>query len=149
MQEMCPSIELHPLPQHRMLMPQRDRSFRSVSPEDMKYPFSSSTQITGLRRGNSSLSPLRPLSGVQSSVLLSAYCILSLCDSLLALCQDHLDVARIAHVGVDTTVGTVCAAALLWCLVDLDVLDDKVGSIKTLDIGVGFGVLEQTEEKFG
>ena len=57
--------------------------------------------------------------------------------------------AGVAHVGVDTTVSTVCAATLLGCLVDLDVLDDKVGGVKTLDIGIGFGVLEETEEEFG
>jgi hypothetical protein len=58
-------------------------------------------------------------------------------------------VARVAHVRVDTTMGTVCAAALLGCLVDLDVLDDEVGGVETLDVGVGFSVLEETEEKLG
>lgn len=44
---------------------------------------------------------------------------------------------------------TVCAAALLWCLVDLDVLYDKVTGIKTLGIGVGLSVLEETEKELG
>ena len=57
--------------------------------------------------------------------------------------------AWVAHVGVDTTMGTVCAAALLGCLVDLDVVDDQVGGVETLDVRVGFGVLQETEEKFG
>ena len=45
--------------------------------------------------------------------------------------------------------GTVCASALLWCLVDLDVLDDEVAGIETLGIGVGLSVLEETEKKLG
>jgi hypothetical protein len=44
---------------------------------------------------------------------------------------------------------TVCAAALLWCLVDLDVLHDEVTGIETLGIGVGLSVLEETEEELG
>lgn len=45
--------------------------------------------------------------------------------------------------------GTVCAAALLGGLVDLDVLDDQVGGIETLGVGVGLGVLQETEEELG
>ena len=44
---------------------------------------------------------------------------------------------------------TVCSSSLLWCLVDLDVLDDKVVGIETLGIGVGLSVLEETEEELG
>ena len=53
--------------------------------------------------------------------------------------------------GVSTyaTVGTVCAAALLGGLVDLDVLDDQVGGVKTLGVGVGLGVLEEREDELG
>lgn len=46
-----------------------------------------------------------------------------------------------------TTVSTVCAAALLGGLVDLDVLDNKVGGVKTLGVGVGLGVLEERENE--
>lgn len=102
-----------------------------------------------LRSGNGSLSPLRPLPSVQSSILFLAHRVLSLRNCLFALRQDHLDVAWVAHVGIDTTVSAVCAAALLGCLVDLDVLDDQVGGIETLDVGIGFGVLEETEQEFG
>jgi hypothetical protein len=86
----------------------------------------------------------------------------SLLDNLLSFGQDQLDVARVRHVRVDlrrlvhahlqclwytyTTVGTVCAAALLGSLVDLDVLDDQVAGVKTLGVGVGLGVLEECEE---
>lgn len=72
-----------------------------------------------------------------------------LLNGLLTLGKDHLDVARVGHVRVDTTVGTVCAAALLGGLVDLDVLDDQVGGVETLGVGVGFGVLEEIEEELG
>lgn len=47
------------------------------------------------------------------------------------------------------TVGTVCATALLGGLVDLDVLDDQVAGVETLGIGVGLGVLEETEKELG
>lgn len=48
-----------------------------------------------------------------------------------------------------TTVGTVGPAALLGGLVDLDVLDNQVASVKALRVGVGLGVLQQLEEEFG
>ena len=57
--------------------------------------------------------------------------------------------AWVGHVWVDTTVSTVCSAALLGSLVDLDVLDNQVGGVETLGVGVGFGVLEETEQEFG
>lgn len=44
-------------------------------------------------------------------------------------------------------VGTVCPAALLGSLVDLDVLDNQIASVETLRISVGLGVLEQTEQE--
>lgn len=43
--------------------------------------------------------------------------------------------------------GTVCPAALLGSLVDLDVLDDQVAGVETLGIGVGLGVLEEAEKE--
>lgn len=42
--------------------------------------------------------------------------------------------------------GTVSAAALLGGLVDLDVLDNEVGGVEALGVGVGLGVLEETDE---
>ena len=47
------------------------------------------------------------------------------------------------------TVSAVSAAALLGGLVDLDVLDNEVASVKTLGIGVGLSVLEETEKELG
>jgi len=46
-------------------------------------------------------------------------------------------------------VSTVCAATLLWRLVDLDVFDDEVAGVESLEIGVCLGVLEESEEKLG
>lgn len=43
--------------------------------------------------------------------------------------------------------GTVCPAALLGRLVDLDVLDNQVGGVEALGVGVGLGVLEEREEE--
>ena len=57
--------------------------------------------------------------------------------------------AGVGHVGVDATVGTVCSAALLGRLVDLDVLDDQVGGIETFGVGVGLCVLEKSQKEFG
>ena len=45
--------------------------------------------------------------------------------------------------------GTVSAPALLGGLVDLDVLDDQVGGVETLGVGVGLSVLEETEKDLG
>lgn len=44
---------------------------------------------------------------------------------------------------------TVCASPLLGRLVDLDVLDNQVAGVQALGVGVGLGVLEQTEEELG
>ncbi len=45
--------------------------------------------------------------------------------------------------------GTVRAAALLGGLVDLDVLDDEFGGIEAFGIGIGFGILEETDQELG
>jgi hypothetical protein len=86
------------------------------------------------------------LPGVETE-LLAVGDILGLLDNLLALSEDKLNVAGVGHVRVDTTVGTVCPPALLGSLVDLDVLDDEGAGIETLGVGVGLGVLEETEEE--
>lgn len=57
--------------------------------------------------------------------------------------------AWLGHVCVDATVGTVSAAALLGCLVHLDVLDEESRGVEALCVGVGFGVLEEVEEVLG
>ena len=104
------------------------------------------------------------LAGAQ--VQLTSLNSLGLLDNLLSLSKDQLNVTWVRHVWVDlevvsryllvycmvrtyATVGTVCAATLLWCLVDLDVLDDEVAGIETLGIGVGLSVLEETEKELG
>ena len=85
------------------------------------------------------------MSSVQSR---TADSVVSLADFLGAFGEDQFDVAGVGHVGVDATVGSVCSAALLGGLVDLDVLDDQVGCVESLGVGVGFGVLEETEQEF-
>ena len=44
---------------------------------------------------------------------------------------------------------TVGTTTLLRRLVDLDMLHDQVPRVEPLGVGVGLGVLEQAEEKFG
>jgi hypothetical protein len=46
-------------------------------------------------------------------------------------------------------VSSVRSTSLFWCLVDLDVLDNQVSGVKTFNIGIGFGVLEESKEEFG
>ena len=65
-------------------------------------------------------------------LLLLGHLLLGLGDDLLLLGEDHLDVARGAHVGVDAAVGTVRAPAHLGGFVDLDVLDHQGVNIQTL-----------------
>lgn len=48
-----------------------------------------------------------------------------------------------------TTVGTVSSSPLLGGLVDLDVLDNQVAGVETLGVGVGLGVLKETEQELG
>ena len=57
--------------------------------------------------------------------------------------------ARVAHVGINTAMGAVCTSSLLGSLIDLDVLDDEVGCVEALGIGVGFGVFQKADEEFG
>ena len=44
---------------------------------------------------------------------------------------------------------SVRSTSLLWGLVDLDVLDNQASGVKTFNIGIGFGVLEESKEEFG
>jgi hypothetical protein len=46
-------------------------------------------------------------------------------------------------------VSTVGTSATLGGLVDLNVLDDEVAGVKTLGVGVGLGVLQQSEQLLG
>lgn len=99
-----------------------------------------------LRRSDRTSSSRAPLSRVQ---LLAHSRVVSLCNGLISFRQDQLYVAWVAHIWIDSTMGSVCSSSLLWCLVDLDVLDNQVIGVEALSIGVGFGVLEETEEEFG
>lgn len=46
-----------------------------------------------------------------------------------------------------TTVSAVRPSPLLGGLVDLDVLDNQVASVKTLSVSVGLSVLQKTEQE--
>ena len=129
-----------------------------------------------LRRSNGPPHPSAPLPRVQPR-LLALHRLRGLLDDLLALGQDHFDVARVRHIGVDlcvpsapslsthipqrrslsysggvgrityAAVSPVRPAPLLGRLVDLDVFDDQVRRVQTLCVGVGLGVLEQVDEE--
>jgi hypothetical protein len=44
-------------------------------------------------------------------------------------------------------VSTVRASSLLWCLIDLDVLDNERGGVEAFGVCVGFGVAEKTKKE--
>lgn len=69
-------------------------------------------------------------------------------DTLLAFSEDHFDVARVRHEGVDSTVSTVCSSAVLWGLVDGHVFDVERIDVQTLELGVGLGVSQKLEKIF-
>ena len=82
-------------------------------------------------------------SGLGSSRLLLSS---RLGDGGLFLCQYNLNVARVGHVRIDTTVSTVCSATTLTSSVDLNVCDAEFLDIETLRLGVGLSVLEEIDE---
>ena len=55
--------------------------------------------------------------------------------------------ARVRHVRSNTTVGAVSAASHGGSAVNLDVLDGEVINFQTLNLGVGFGVGQQDQQK--
>lgn len=73
----------------------------------------------------------------------------SLGHGLLLLGEDQLDVARRRHVGIDATVGTVCAATQAGSTVHLDVLNDQTINVQALVVGIGLGVLEELQQELG
>ena len=136
---------------------------------DASSSFPLHTHNHGSTLSDSTALPLATLAARQMS-LLTRHNLGSLLHDLLALGEDHLDVAGVGHytnesalsltksrtskcgshtVWVDTTVSTVRASPLLGSLVDLDVLDDQVAGIQTLGVGIGLGVLEQAEQELG
>lgn len=44
---------------------------------------------------------------------------------------------------------TICPAALLGRLVDLDVLDDQVSCVEAFGVGICFCIFEEANEEFG
>mmetsp|Transcript_23042 Transcript_23042/g.27851 ORF Transcript_23042/g.27851 Transcript_23042/m.27851 type:complete len:221 (+) Transcript_23042:54-716(+) len=68
-------------------------------------------------------------------------------NCLLLLRQDNFNVAGRGHVRIDTAVGTVCTAALLLCLVDLDVRQIESLDVQALHLSVALRVLQQVEQE--
>jgi len=64
------------------------------------------------------------------------------------LAQDHLDVARGRHEGVDATVCPVCPSPLLLSLVHLNVLNVQVLCLQALDLSIALCILQKTQKKF-
>jgi hypothetical protein len=58
------------------------------------------------------------------------FCLVCLCNSLISLNDDNLDMTRRGHVGVNSTVGTISTTTLFGGLVDLDVLDNEIRLIQ-------------------
>jgi len=58
-------------------------------------------------------------------------------------------VAWVAHIWVDSAVGSVCSSSLFRCLVDLDVLNQQIVRVEAFRISIGLSVLEKSKEEFG
>lgn len=97
---------------------------------------------------NSPPQPYATLPAIQS-LLLHLRDLRTFLHDLFTFRQDQLNMARVGHVRIDTTMSTVGTTALLGCLVNLDMLDNQVASVQAFGICVRFGVLEETEEELG
>lgn len=62
--------------------------------------------------------------------------------------KDNLDVARVGHVSVDATVGTVRPTAALLRLVDLDVGHVEVLGVERLHLSVALSVGQDVQKVF-
>jgi hypothetical protein len=89
------------------------------------------------------------LPGIQAPLFARHSTFIPLLHHLIALRQDHLNVARVAHIRVDSAVGSVCSPTLLGSLVDLDALNGEVAGVQALEFRVGFGIFEEGEKEFG
>lgn len=69
--------------------------------------------------------------------------------SLFLFGQDNLDVTRATHVRGYTPMSAVGPSSHLWCSVHLDMIDNQMVSIQSLELGVAFCVLQHLEEKLG
>jgi hypothetical protein len=61
----------------------------------------------------------------------------------------RIELGAIGEAKTYATMSTVCSAALLGGLVDLDVLDNQGASVETLGISVGLGVLQEVQKILG
>jgi hypothetical protein len=70
-------------------------------------------------------------------------------NSNLLLWKCKLNVAWGWHVGIDSTMRTVCPTSLFLCLVDLNVWYEKCVYIKALHLGIALCILQQAKQKCG
>lgn len=68
-------------------------------------------------------------------------------NGLFGLCEEHLDMARGAHEGVDPTMGSEGTATATTRLIDLHVSDGQILRIDATQFGVTFGILEKAKNK--
>lgn len=61
--------------------------------------------------------------------------------------QNQLNVARVRHVGVDTSMSTVSTTPLFLGLIHLDVRDVERIHIKTLHLGIALSILKQIKDE--
>merc|ERR1712137_666053 len=70
-----------------------------------------------------------------------------LCRLFLFL-KDHLNVRWARHVRANTTMRTVCSSTSLLCCIHLNVFDDQIVSVQIFELGITFGILQQTQNDF-
>ena len=66
---------------------------------------------------------------------------------LVIILSPYLDVAWVAHIGRDSTMGPVGSPSSLLCSVDLHVADDQLVEIQLFNIGIGFQVLQNGHDR--
>merc|ERR1712223_217800 len=66
-------------------------------------------------------------------------------NSDFVFAQHNFNVTWGGHVWVDTTVSSVCSSSLLSSSVDLDMVDDESINVKAFNFGIGFSILQHTE----
>jgi len=69
------------------------------------------------------------------------------CDGLVFLRKDDFNVAWTAQVRVNATVSSVCASAHLRSAVNLDVFDNQMIRVKTLELGIALSILQHLQKK--
>merc|ERR1712141_645924 len=101
--------------------------------------------------GKDSISPplLSALQLFSSQLLLGDFLDLDLFlttwNDLFLLRQNHLDVARTAHVRIDSSVSSIRSTSHVGGTVHLDMINYKGVHVQTLDVRIGFCILEKLQ----